>query len=308
MLAALSIDLDELHHYRAIHGLPPSREAAHAAYDVAIERALAFARVFGASLTLFAVGRDLERSQNVDRIRRVAQAGHTIESHSMSHRYDLVRASSAEIRREIVESFDLIESVAGRRPVGFRAPGYTLSRDILDALEEVGAKFDSSVFPCPAYHAAKALVMGLMALSGRSSSSILSSPRAVLAPSEPYRPGRSFTSRGDRRLVEIPIRVTRGPRLPVIGTSIALAGELGARALVAGCGKVRFFNLELHAMDFLDVSDGLADLAPFQIELRKPLSLRLRALSALCSSLRDRGYRFTTLAEIADVVAEDEAL
>jgi peptidoglycan/xylan/chitin deacetylase (PgdA/CDA1 family) len=306
MLAALSIDIDETHHYRAIHGLPPSEEAAHAAYDVAIERAVDFARRLGASLTLFAVGRDLDRPENADRLRDLARKGHAIESHSMSHRYDLVEASESAMRREIVDSLDIIENVTGRRPVGFRAPGYTVSTALFDAIEGAGLAFDSSVFPCPAYFAAKAAVMGAMALVGRSSASVVGSPRVLVAPTEPYRPGRSVASRGRRSFVEIPIRVTRGPRLPVIGTSIALGGELGARALVAACRGVPFFNVELHAMDFLDASDGLADLAPHQPELRRPIAARLRALAAFGAALRDRGYRFVTLAEMAGAVCDDE--
>ncbi len=306
MLAALSIDIDETHHYRAIHGLPPSEEAAHAAYDIAIERAVMFARRLGANLTVFAVGRDLERPENADRVCNLARKGHAIESHSMSHRYDLVHASESAIRQEIVDSLDIIEHVTGRRPEGFRAPGYTVSTALFDAIESAGLAFDSSVFPCPAYFVAKTAVMGAMALVGRSSASVVGSPRVLFAPSEPYRPGRSVASRGRRSFVEIPIRVTRGPRLPVIGTSIALAGERGARALVAACSGVSFFNVELHAIDFLDVSDGLADLAPYQPELCRPVAARLRALEAFGVALRGRGYRFTTLAEMAGAVRDDE--
>ncbi len=313
MLAAISIDLDETHHYRAIHGLPPRTGAArvvsgagHEAYDLAIERALTFAREHRAPLTFFAVSDDLARPENAERIRRVAAAGHAVESHSRSHRYDLSRAPSAELRAEVRDSFDVIRAVTGRRPAGFRAPGYTLSEALLDALEEAGASFDSSVFPCPLYFGAKACAMAIIVARGRRSASILGSPAALAAPTEPYVPGRPYDRPGDRGIIEIPMRVTRGPRLPVIGTSLALAGETGARALVAACGRPRFWNIELHAMDFLDASDGLDDLAAHQPELRRPLGRRLRALDAALREIAHRGNRFTTLAEIASLAREDD--
>jgi hypothetical protein len=314
VLAAISIDLDETHHYRAIHGLPPLGEVArrrsgpgsgHEAYDVAVDRALAFAREHKIALTFFAVGDDLARAENAERLRRAVLAGHVVESHSMSHRYDLSRSPRHELVQEVAASFEAIRAVVGRRPAGFRAPGYVVTDAVFDALEEVGASFDSSVFPCPAYWGAKALVMGAMAVRGRASASIVGSPRALLSPLDPYVPGRPYTRRGGRSLVEIPILVTRWGRLPVIGTTLALAGEHGARALIAACGRPRAWNVELHAMDFLDASDGLADLAPHQPELRVPLAKRLRALAATVRALEDRAQRFTTLADVACLAMED---
>src|SRR5258708_2842688 len=91
--ASLSVDLDELHHYRRIHGLPASSEAAHAVYDVAIARAAAFARHHAIGLTFFAVGEDLARERSAAALLEATRAGHVVESHSETHPYDLVRRS-----------------------------------------------------------------------------------------------------------------------------------------------------------------------------------------------------------------------
>lgn len=303
-LAAISIDLDQIHHYRSLHGLPASSAAAHAAFEVAIPRAIAWARTHGLPLTFFAVGVDLEQEANAAALRGALAAGHAIESHSMTHPYDLVRLGRERIRREVHDGFDAIERAVGRRPSGFRAPGYTLSDGVLDALEEVGATFDSSVFPSTPYYLAKAGVLAWMRARRRESASILGSPRVLLAPTEPYRPGRDWARpRGDRRLVEIPIRVTRLLRVPVIGTTLALAGPMGARTLVTGCGAVEVFNLELHAIDFLGVDDGLADLRERQRELRTALGQRMESLDAAVRALVDGGYAFATLADAATAFA-----
>ena len=302
-LAAVSIDLDETHHYRRIHGLPRRDEAAHAVYDLAIGRALAFARTLGVPITFFAVGDDLARSENAARLAKAVREGHVVESHSMSHRYDLVRGSRAEIRHEIEASFDAIERAVTRRPVGFRAPGYNVSAAVLDALEAAGAIFDASVLPSPPYAMAKLAVLFTMALVGRRSASIVGPPGALLAPTDAYRPGREPHRRGGRGLLEIPMLVTRGPRLPVIGTSIALVGERAARALVRACGRPRVASLELHGIDFLSPDDGIGDIAAVERQLRVPLSTRVAALTAASRELMSRGYRFTTLETIARSVA-----
>jgi hypothetical protein len=95
--------------------------------------------------------------------------------------------------------------------------------------------------------------------------------------------------------------VTPVLRLPVIGTSIALAGPTGARWLARSCVGEALVNLELHGIDFLDASDGLADLLPYQPELRIALSRRLDALSAALDVLRRAGYSFVRLDEAATV-------
>ncbi|MDI1476119.1 polysaccharide deacetylase family protein [Polyangium sp. y55x31] len=303
---ALSVDLDGISHYHQIHGLAPLADEAvalHAVYDIALARMADFAGAHDLPLTLFAIGADLARPESAAKLADLAARGHVVENHSFSHRYDFTRASPEEIRRDIAAGQDAIERATGRRPVGFRAPGYTVTDVVLDALEELGLRFDSSVFPCPAYYGAKALVMAAMRVVGRTSASVLDTPRVLAAPTRPYRPGKPLFRPGNRALVELPIQVTPGLRLPFIGTSIALAGPRVARVLTAQCADEPLVNLELHGIDFLDASDGLAHLVPHQRELRIPLARRLDALSAAIDVLAKRGAKFVTLEEAARAIA-----
>lgn len=308
MLAAISIDLDEIHHYLAIHALRGGAgadgradvgQASHQVYDLALPRVAAFAASHSIPVTLFAVGEDLARPGSASALRALTEAGHAAENHSHRHRYDLTRLSPGEVREEIARGADAIARATGRAPRGFRAPGYTVDDALLDALEDLGVAWDSSVFPCPAYHAAKALILAAQRARGRRSAAILGSPRVLAAPTRPYRPGRPFWRPGDRRLVELPIQVTPRARLPVIGTSVALAGPRGARLLARACAHEPLVQLELHGMDFLDRADGLEALAPHQPELRAPLGARLEALSAFVEEIRRAGRRFVLLDEAA---------
>ncbi len=305
-LASLSVDLDEVHHYFDIHGLPRpalSTKEAEAAYTIALDRIASFARASAIPVTFFAVGEDLARPASAAALAAIAAEGHPVENHTQHHRYDLTRLDRDTITREIEDGSRSIARVTGRAPVGFRAPGYTINDAVLDALIALGVRFDSSVFPCPPYYAAKALAMAAMRARGRSSRSILDTPLVLTAPSRPYKPGRSWRSRGGRPIVELPIQVTPGLRLPVIGTSIGLAGPLGARALAAMCASEPLVNIELHAMDFLDRGDGLDALAARQPELGTPLARRTDALGAMVDALRGRGFAFVTLEEAASSCA-----
>ena len=300
-LAAVSVDLDAIHHYFAIHGLAPDAGEADAAYDRALERMGAWAEARGIPLTLFAVGEDLERHGAALILAVLARRGHAVENHSYSHRYDLTRLDRDAMRREVEAGADAIERVTGRRPVGFRAPGYTVNDALFDVLDEAGVAFDSSVFPCPAYYLAKAAAMGGMRAAGRVSRSVLDTPRVLTAPSVPYRPGARWSDRRgkSRRFMELPVQVPRGARLPFIGTMLGVAGARGAQSLARACAGEALVNLELHAIDFLDASEGLMALAPHQPELRVPLADRMAALDAALDVLAERGHAFVRLDDAA---------
>lgn len=289
-LCAVSIDLDGVGEYRGLHGLSARERGRHAVIDVALPRARSFARSLRAPLTLFAIGRDLERARSAEALFHAARAGALVENHSFSHRYDLSRQPLDVITDEVTRASERIVAVTDRRPRGFRAPGYLLSAGVLEALRTDGMLYDASSFPCPAYYLTKLAALAAMRARGRASRAIIDDFRPQLAPRQPYERGG---------LVEIPMAVTRRLRLPVIGTSLALAGARGARALLGGCVGDPVVSLELHGVDFLDASDGLDDLVPHQWDVRLRVSRKLAAFAAALTGLASAGYRFTTLEEVA---------
>jgi hypothetical protein len=300
-LCAVSVDLDEIPNYFAIHGLAePVGPARSLVYDVAIDRLVELAAAERIPLTLFAIGRDLDRPEAASKLRAARAAGCEIANHSLDHRYDLVRCDRDEIRRQIGGGVAAIETATGVRPVGFRAPGYTITDEVFDVLAELDVRYDSSVFPCPAYWAAKAAAVTLIRARGRSSLSIVDSPAVLAAPTSPYRVGRPYWRRG-QGVLELPIQVTRGLRLPFFGTSLTLWGAGFARRLARMVRGAPLVNLELHGIDVLDTADGLESLRPHQPDVRVPVARKLQALAAAFSELRAAGYAFTTLDEAAAV-------
>jgi hypothetical protein len=297
-LCAISVDLDEIYNYYAIHGLTPDGAGSTAVYDVALDRLDSFADAAGLPLTLFAVGSDLARPAAAARLRQARERGHEIANHSLDHRYDLVRLGKQAIVEQIDRGAQAIERATGARPLGFRAPGYTITDEVFDALAELDVTYDSSVFPCPPYYAAKAAAIGMIALRGRESRSIVDSPAVLLAPTRPYFVGRPYWTRG-RGLLELPVQVTRGARLPFFGTSVTLAGPTRAGILARMCIGEPLINLELHGIDVLDADDGLEALRPHQVDVRVSRTRKLESLLAVVEVLRRAGYSFVTLREAA---------
>ncbi len=302
-LCAISVDLDEIPNYHAIHGLAqPSGSEATLVYDLALDRLDDFARAHDLPLTLFAIGADLARPSAARALRALAARGHEVASHSLDHLYDLTRRPRVEQQAQIEGALDAIQAATGTRPVGFRAPGYTVTDDLLDVVRESGARYDSSVFPCPPYYAAKAAKLAALRALGRRSESILDTPQVLLAPTRPYRLGRPYWKRGSG-MVELPIAVTRGPRLPFIGTTLALAGPGRSRWLARGVLGEPLVNLELHGLDALGTEDGLHDLTAHQPDARVAAHRKLSALAEVVGVLRAGGYAFVTLREAAERVA-----
>lgn len=298
MLLSISVDLDELRNYRAIHGLSADAPAERLVYERAVPRLADWARQRGVALTWFVVGEDVGVAGNAESIAKLASAGDELGCHSFSHHYDLTRRPAFEMRTEIESGVSAIERAAGVRVAGFRAPGYVVSDTLLELLRETGLIYDSSVFPCPSYYALKAAAIAAAAARRQPSSAIVDVPEVLRAPTVPYRVGRPYWFRGSG-IWEIPIQVTRRARLPFIGTALTLAGPTGARLLARGVAGEPFVNLELHGIDVLDESDGLGELAKRQRDLRIPWPKKLDAIDAAVTWLQHKGYAAVRLDELA---------
>ena len=304
-IVSVSIDLDAVACYYQIHALgsPPADASRFAILRRALPRFVALFDEFGIPSTLFTVAKDLEEDpEGRALIASLSRSGHEIASHSYSHPYNLVRLPAGEMAGEIDRAHAVLTEVCGRAPVGFRAPGYEISGPLIDVLCERGYRYDSSTFPAIPYYLAKAAVMTAIRATGRASGSILGSPRVLLAPREMYHPaaGAPYT-KGDLPIVELPVTVTPGLRLPVIGTSLVMAPAWLRRRLVASALSTAHFNLELHGIDLADAAtDGFSPaLVAKQPDLRKPLSAKLAALRETFAQARAAGATFQTLETVA---------
>lgn len=105
---------------------------------------------FRARATFFILGSLAETEDGL--VSEIAGRGHEIASHGYSHA--LVSDLGPEsFRDELRRTADILEGQCGRRPIGFRAPQWSLSRErtpwAFDILLEEGYHYDSSCSPLP---------------------------------------------------------------------------------------------------------------------------------------------------------------
>jgi len=112
-----------------------------------IDRLLETLAAHRASATFFVLGWVARHER--DLIARIAEAGHEIASHGMSHRM-LGRLTPEEFTQDLRNSRRLLEDIAGRPVIGYRAPTFSITHRTawaLDVLADEGFQYDSSVFP-----------------------------------------------------------------------------------------------------------------------------------------------------------------
>ena len=82
-------------------------------------------------------------------VKEIYNQGHEIASHAWSHK-TLYALGKEDFEDEVRRSVDLLTSITGERPVGFRAPSFSIDNSTkwaLEILEKYGFKYDASVFP-----------------------------------------------------------------------------------------------------------------------------------------------------------------
>lgn len=112
-----------------------------------VDRILALLDAHGVKATFFTLGWIAERYPGL--VQRIAGAGHELASHGYGHE----RASdlSAEaFRQDVVRAKQLLEDIAGRPVLGYRAPSFSIGTGNLwafDILQQAGYRYSSSVYP-----------------------------------------------------------------------------------------------------------------------------------------------------------------
>src|SRR5256714_4428648 len=193
LMFSVSVDLDGLGCYAAIHGLDAALLPERALQAVPVAAVSRLCELFAAlrlRATFFAIGGEVDIPGSARALRAAADSGHEIGSHSHGHDYALSRATPDEIDGDLARAERAIAGAVGKAPRGFRAPGYTLSPALLELVRTRRYLYDSSLLPSPPYYAAKAAAIALHALRGRRSRSILGGAGQLFSRRAPHWRGR----------------------------------------------------------------------------------------------------------------------
>jgi polysaccharide deacetylase family protein (PEP-CTERM system associated) len=103
----------------------------------------------GAKATFFVLGLTAERYP--DLVRAIAAAGHDLACHGYEHRRVPTQRRD-EFKADVERCAELVEQLGGKRPVGYRAPAFSITRETpwaYDVLSELGFRYDSSQYDSP---------------------------------------------------------------------------------------------------------------------------------------------------------------
>lgn len=144
--ASLSLDLDNKWSYLKTHG-DDSWERHPSYLDLMVPRSLEMLDELGLTITYFVVGQDAAIESNHAALRSIANAGHEIGNHSFHHEPWLHLYGPDKLREELQLAQQAIEAATGQSPIGFRGPGFSLSRQTLATLVELEMQYDCSTLP-----------------------------------------------------------------------------------------------------------------------------------------------------------------
>jgi peptidoglycan/xylan/chitin deacetylase (PgdA/CDA1 family) len=299
--ASLSLDLDNKWSYMKTHG-DAGWETFPSYLDVVVPRVLDFLKARDLTITFFIVGKDAAQEKNKDALRAIADAGHEIASHSFHHEVWLDAYSEQQIESELVLAEEQIAKATGRKPVGFRGPGFSFSHATLRALARRGYLYDASSLPTylgPLLRAYFFLTSKLSKEEKSQRASLFGSFRDGLRPNRPH-----WWRLGTSDLLEIPVTTMPVPRLPIHFSYVifmsAFSRYLGLVYFWAALKLCRLTgtqpSLLLHPLDFLGREDT-SDLAFFP-GMNLPREKKLRVVSDALGLLSSE-FRIRTMQEHA---------
>jgi polysaccharide deacetylase family protein (PEP-CTERM system associated) len=146
---ALTIDFEDW--YQGLEIPHTQWEGMEERIQEAGRRTLAILAEAGARGTFFVLGWVAERHPEL--VREIARAGHEVATHGWSHAF-VYNMTPESFREELSRSITLLAGLSGRPILGHRAPFFSITQKslwALDIMEELGLRYDSSIFPVANY-------------------------------------------------------------------------------------------------------------------------------------------------------------
>ena len=309
--ATVSLDLDDLWTYLKTRG--DSRWTGYPSYlPVFLPRVLALLDKLKLRITFFIVGRDAAVPANVELIQAITSCGHEIGNHSYEHDCWLHRYRRSELDAELERAEVAIEQATGRRPRGFRGPGYTWSPELLECLQARGYHYDASTLPTIIGPLARMYFLRTAPLSAeqkRERGELFGSFRDAVRSVRPY----LWRLPEGRTLLEIPVTPMPVTRLPFHLSYLLYLDSYSPRLMEAYLGMAlalcRGSRVEpsflLHPLDLLGPAEapGLEFFPAMRVSAERKAAVFQYVLQRL-----QREFDLVTLESFADDPAGRTAL
>ncbi len=289
--ASLSLDLDNKWSYLQTHG-NPAWESFPSYFDLVVPRVLRFFEERNLKITVFVVGQDAEMEQNRVALQSIADAGHEIGNHSYNHEPWLHLYTPTELGEEFQRSEAAIQAITGKRTVGFRGPGFSLSDQVLRTLVGRGYEYDCSTFPTYLGPIARTYYFFKSQLSKEQKEErkeLFGSWKDGFQSNKPFE-----WEFGDKRLLEIPVTTMPVFKIPIHASYVMYLATYSrsiAKAYFWTALKMcRLMGVQpsilLHPLDFLGAEDD-SDLAFFP-GMNQPAGKKVELLSDCIAMMTDQ--------------------
>ena len=109
---------------------------------VGVPRILELLKRYGLVATFFVPGATAVKYPHL--MEQIVAAGHEVGHHGYLHEHP-AKLNLEEEREVLAKGFEALESVTGKRPIGYRSPAWDLSPNSLQLFQEAGFVYDSSL-------------------------------------------------------------------------------------------------------------------------------------------------------------------
>lgn len=145
-IACLSLDLDNQWSYMKTHG-DEEWKSHPSYYNIFTPHILEILQEMDIKITFFIVGLDASKEENIPWLKMLTENGHDIGNHSFNHEVWINQYSREELEKEFDLAEAAIYNATGIKTKGFRGPGFSWSKTLLEVLHDRGYLYDSSTLP-----------------------------------------------------------------------------------------------------------------------------------------------------------------
>ena len=311
----ISVDVDSLSSIYKGHGCSLPGGYTFVEFRTGLENLSNFFSKYAIKTTMFMVGNDFLYKKNHASIKEIANNGHEIANHSMTHPQGFRWLLEKEKEMELDSMSDICWEVTGKRPVGFRSPGWNIDDATLPVLNKLKYVYDSSVFPTSLMPLMKFAHWSSMSKQKKQDRTTMGQTSYMFSPLSPYHVSDySLGKRGNNSLIEFPISVSPYLRVPFFATLFLITGIGFYRKLYRSIRAVGLpVHFQMHLSDFIDYSiPELKDQMPgnkkgvyIPQSLHTPLSRKLDLFSELIDLIAP-DYSFITLDQWAKRIRSDK--
>ena len=279
MKTLIHIDMDNIDVYEQEYGISSQLDRSQV-YQTALENAASYFESRGIRATFFVIAKDLELKGAISTYEKLLQAGHEVANHSFNHPESWAEQVGDAQKLEMLKADQAIQTALKVKPLGFRAPGYAISPELIQELKTAGYTYDSSKLP----GLGTLMISMYYALMGGSDQKTFGVKDNLFSRTQAYR---------KQGLWELPLAVFPILRLPLHTTFVYKFGLLYFKIAAKLC---RWFNQDVillfHAADFLNY-EGNPDLSAKVQPLKIPLSEKNKIITTMLDCFDPKSFQNT---------------